>query len=86
MQEAKSDAGEKKARRDAAEVSLRKEMRMVRLLAAFPLGESDPRWEAFGMNPPKRDARRRIRRDAGPAAEVIEMPVFPEIGIAEAAA
>ena len=86
LQEAASDAGEKKVRRDAAEAKLRREMRLVRACVALPLGESDPRWEAFGMKPPKPAAPRRIRQGKGPRAEVIELPVVVKVAREAAAA
>lgn len=70
--------------RDAAEKKLRRKMHFVISLLSIPLGKSDPRWLAFGLNQPQAGAPQAIvpRFPARAATEPIEID-FAQIAIAQ---
>lgn len=52
-------ATSRKRHRDAAEKRLRRQMRFTVKMLALVIGESDPRWQEFGLNEPRPDKSER---------------------------
>lgn len=89
---ASEEALGKKRTRDAAEKTLRHEMRKVVLLLSVLLSPGDERWLAFGLNRPRPDAPARpLARGAKVAPALtqflpVEPPLFDEKSASPAAA
>jgi len=72
LRSAKADWMAKMNARNLAKKRLRVMIRKVKELLSIPLGKSDPRWLAFGLNPPKRNVQPARRIDQVPSSEPVE--------------
>jgi hypothetical protein len=79
LRTAKADWMAKMNARNLAKKRLRVMMRKVKELLSIPLGKSDPRWLAFGLNPPKRNVLPARKVNHVPANEPVPGE-FTQIG------